>query len=54
MFKEAIRDFILNTQTRLDGRETNQIRPIWCEVDYLPKTHGSAVFTRERLNHSLL
>ena len=44
--KEAIRDFILNTQTRLDGRETNQIRPIWCEVDYLPKTHGSAVFTR--------
>jgi len=44
--KAAIRDFILNTQTRLDGRQTNEIRPIWCEVDYLPKTHGSALFTR--------
>ena len=44
--KLAIRDFILNTQIRLDGRKTNEIRPIWCEVDYLPKTHGSAVFTR--------
>ena len=44
--KLAIRNFILNTQTRLDGRKTNEIRPIWCEVDYLPKTHGSAVFTR--------
>ena len=44
--KAAIRDFILNTQTRLDGRKTDEIRPIWCEVDYLPKTHGSAVFTR--------
>ena len=44
--KSAIRNFILDTQTRLDGRQTNEIRPIWCEVDYLPKTHGSAVFTR--------
>ena len=44
--KLAVRDFILNTQTRLDGRKTEEIRPIWCEVDYLPKTHGSAVFTR--------
>ena len=44
--KTAIRDFILNTQTRIDGRKTTEIRPIWCEVDYLPKTHGSAVFTR--------
>ena len=44
--KEAIRNFILETKTRLDGRKTNDIRPIWCEVDYLPKTHGSAVFTR--------
>ena len=44
--KSAVRDFILNSQTRLDGRKTNEIRPIWCEVDYLPKTHGSAVFTR--------
>ena len=44
--KEAIRNFILDTKTRLDGRNTDEIRPIWCEVDYLPKTHGSAVFTR--------
>ena len=44
--KTAIRNFILDTQSRLDGRKTNEIRPIWCEVDYLPKTHGSAVFTR--------
>ena len=44
--KEAIRNFILETKTRLDGRKTDEIRPIWCEVDYLPKTHGSAVFTR--------
>jgi len=44
--KAAVRNFILDTQNRLDGRKTNEIRPIWCEVDYLPKTHGSAVFTR--------
>ncbi len=44
--KKAIRDFILNEQTRIDGRKTDEIRPIWCEVDYLPTTHGSAVFTR--------
>ena len=43
--KEAIRNFILDKKTRLDGRKTTEIRPIWCEVDYLPKTHGSAVFT---------
>ena len=44
--KKAIRDFILNQQTRIDGRKTDEIRPIWCEVNYLPTTHGSAVFTR--------
>lgn len=42
----AIRDMILNDEVRLDGRKTNQIRPIWSEVDYLPGAHGSAVFTR--------
>jgi polyribonucleotide nucleotidyltransferase len=31
---------------RLDGRKTDEIRPIWCEVDYLPSTHGSSLFTR--------
>ena len=36
----------LDLGLRLDGRKTNEIRPIWCEVDYLPSAHGSAVFTR--------
>jgi len=44
--KEAIRDLTLNEAKRLDGRGTKDIRPIWCEVDYLPSTHGSAIFTR--------
>jgi polyribonucleotide nucleotidyltransferase len=44
--KEAMRNMILNEGVRLDGRKTNEIRPIWCEVDYLPAAHGSAVFTR--------
>jgi len=44
--KEAMRRCILDEGLRLDGRQTNQIRPIWSEVDYLPGPHGSAVFTR--------
>jgi len=44
--KEAMRNLILNEGIRLDGRGTKDIRPIWCEVDYLPATHGSAIFTR--------
>lgn len=44
--KNAMRDLVLNEAVRLDGRSTTEIRPIWCEVDYLPATHGSAVFTR--------
>ena len=44
--KEAMRNMILNEGIRLDGRTTTQIRPIWCEVDYLPCAHGSAIFTR--------
>jgi len=44
--KEAVRDLTLNEGIRLDGRKTDEIRPIWCEVDYLPSTHGSALFTR--------
>ncbi|HBF87127.1 MAG TPA: polyribonucleotide nucleotidyltransferase [Bacteroidales bacterium] len=44
--KEAVRNAILNEGIRLDGRKTNEIRPIWSEVDYLPGTHGSAIFTR--------
>lgn len=44
--KEAVRDLTLNEGLRLDGRKTDEIRPIWCEVDYLPSVHGSAIFTR--------
>lgn len=44
--KEAVRRCILDEGIRLDGRKTNEIRPIWCEVDYLPGPHGSAIFTR--------
>ncbi len=44
--KEAVRRCILDEGIRLDGRKTTEIRPIWCEVDYLPGPHGSAVFTR--------
>jgi polyribonucleotide nucleotidyltransferase len=44
--KEAMRQMILNENIRLDGRDPKTIRPIWSEVDYLPGTHGSAVFTR--------
>lgn len=44
--KEAVRNAILNERIRLDGRKLNQIRPIWSEIDYLPATHGSAIFTR--------
>ena len=44
--KAAIRDLTLNEGLRLDGRKTDEIRPIWCEVDYLPSTHGSSIFTR--------
>jgi polyribonucleotide nucleotidyltransferase len=44
--KEAVRELVLSEGIRLDGRKTTDIRPIWCEVDYLPSTHGSSVFTR--------
>tara|TARA_B100001057_G_scaffold417436_1_gene436181 strand:+ start:2698 stop:4851 length:2154 start_codon:yes stop_codon:yes gene_type:complete len=44
--KEAVREVVLSEGIRLDGRKTDEIRPIWCEVDYLPSTHGSSIFTR--------
>jgi polyribonucleotide nucleotidyltransferase len=44
--KEAIRDLMLKEKRRVDGRQYDEIRPIWCEVDYLPAAHGSAIFTR--------
>lgn len=44
--KKVIRDHVLETRKRLDGRDLDEIRAIWSEVDYLPGAHGSAVFTR--------
>ena len=44
--KEAMRRCVLDEGIRLDGRKTTDIRPIWCEIDYVPGPHGSAVFTR--------
>ena len=44
--KEAMRRCVLDEGIRLDGRKTVDIRPIWCETDYIPGPHGSAVFTR--------
>jgi polyribonucleotide nucleotidyltransferase len=44
--KNAVRELTLSEGIRLDGRKTTDIRPIWCEVDYLPSVHGSSIFTR--------
>ena len=44
--KAAMRNMILDEGIRLDGRDTTTVRPIWCETDYLPCAHGSAIFTR--------
>ena len=44
--KEAVRELVLSEGLRLDGRSTDEIRPIWSEVDYLPSTHGSSIFSR--------
>ena len=44
--KKAMRNMILDEGKRLDGRRTDEIRPIWCETDYLPAAHGSGLFTR--------
>ena len=44
--KDAVRNLILDESVRLDGRKTDEIRPITCEIDFLPAAHGSALFTR--------
>ena len=44
--KEQMRDLILSEGVRPDGRKTTEIRPIWCETGYLPRTHGTGFFTR--------
>jgi polyribonucleotide nucleotidyltransferase len=43
---KIIRDRILNLNKRIDGRTSSEVRPIWCEVGYSPRAHGSAIFTR--------
>lgn len=44
--KDAVRNLVLDDRKRIDGRNTDEIRPIWCDIDYLPSAHGSAIFTR--------
>ena len=44
--KEQMRDLIIHEGVRPDGRKTTEIRPIWCETGFLPRTHGSGLFTR--------
>ncbi len=44
--KKVIRQMVLDSGIRLDGRDLRQVRPIWTEIDYLPSTHGSAIFNR--------
>ncbi|MEG1611072.1 MAG: polyribonucleotide nucleotidyltransferase [Alistipes sp.] len=46
VLKKAMRNMVLDLGLRLDGRHTDEIRPIWCEAGYLPAAHGSAIFTR--------
>ena len=46
VMRDAMRRCILDEGKRLDGRKTDEIRPIWCEVSPLPMPHGSSIFTR--------
>ena len=44
--EDLVRGMVLKTSKRIDGRKLDEVRPITCEVDFLPYTHGSSVFTR--------
>ncbi|MEO0300846.1 MAG: polyribonucleotide nucleotidyltransferase [candidate division WOR-3 bacterium] len=44
--KDIVRERTVKEKIRMDGRSLNEIRPIWCEISVLPRTHGSAIFTR--------
>ena len=46
LMHKVVREKVLTTGHRIDGRDTKTVRPIWCEVDVLPMAHGSAIFTR--------
>ena len=46
IYRSVVRTRVVETRERMDGRRLNEIRDIWCESDTLPRTHGSAIFTR--------
>jgi polyribonucleotide nucleotidyltransferase len=46
MEEDELRTMVVDEKIRPDGRKANQIRPIWCKVHYVPRVHGSGVFTR--------
>ena len=46
VYRSVVRNRVVETKERMDGRKLHQVRPIWCEVGTLPRTHGSAIFTR--------
>lgn len=46
LMKDLIRNHVLEAGVRIDGRKEDEIRDIWCEVDYLPAAHGSSIFNR--------
>ncbi|MGB6951540.1 MAG: polyribonucleotide nucleotidyltransferase, partial [Candidatus Cybelea sp.] len=46
MEEEELRVMVVDEKTRPDGRKPDEIRPIWCKVHYVPRVHGSGVFTR--------
>ena len=46
VYRSVVRAKVVETKVRMDGRQLDEIRPIWCETNLLPRTHGSAIFTR--------
>ncbi|MCY4172334.1 MAG: polyribonucleotide nucleotidyltransferase [Bacteroidetes bacterium] len=44
--RDAMREMVLSDRRRIDGRDPESVRPIWCEAGYLPRVHGSSIFTR--------
>ena len=46
VYRSVVRARVVETRERMDGRRLDEIRDIWCETDTLPRTHGSAIFTR--------
>ena len=49
--KDAIRNCVMDTSIRLDGRQLDEIRPIWSEIDYLPGTHGLQFLPEVKRSH---